>query len=88
MKKIGPDRSRPHFGGGNATGPSRCAASIVTLAIISLSPPSGLNMPKRRRTSFDPMRTLAVPLVAAIDDRAACRQDDRKGCHWRIIQVR
>ena len=33
--------------------PSLCMASIATLAIMSLSPPSGLNQPMRRQNSLD-----------------------------------
>ena len=52
-KTIGPGRFCRHFGGGRAISPSRCMASIVTLAIMSLSPPSGLYQPMRRQNSFD-----------------------------------
>ena len=39
-----------HFlGGGSVIRPSRCMASMVTRAIISLRPPSGLNQPMRRQ---------------------------------------
>ena len=52
-KVIGPARFCPHFGGGRVIRPSRCMSSIVTLAIMSLSPPSALNQPMRWQNSFD-----------------------------------
>ncbi|MCY4004229.1 MAG: hypothetical protein OXF33_11055 [Rhodospirillales bacterium] len=42
-----------HFGGGRIISQSLCLVSIVTLAIMSLWPPSGLNQPTRRQNSLD-----------------------------------
>ena len=53
VKVIGLAQPRPHLGGGRVIRPSRCMASIVTLAIMSLSPPSGLTQPMRRQNSVD-----------------------------------
>ena len=52
-KTMGPGRFCRHFGGGRVIRPSLCMASMVTRAIMSLSPPSGLNQPTRRQNSFD-----------------------------------
>ena len=50
---IGLGRFCRPLGGGRTMRPSLCMASMVTLAIMSLSPPSGLNQPMRRQNSFD-----------------------------------
>ena len=52
-KVMGAGGLRPHLGGGSAIRPSLCMASMVTRAIMSLSPPSGLVQPMRRQNSFD-----------------------------------
>ena len=52
-KTIGRAWGRGRFGGGRVIRPSLCMASMVTLAIMSLSPPSGLNQPMRRQNSFE-----------------------------------
>ena len=43
-------------------------ASIVTLAIMSLSPPSGLTQPMRRQNSFDRAKRVGGA-AAAINSR-------------------
>ena len=50
---MGRRGGRGHFGGGSSISPSLCMASMVTLAIMSLRPPSGLNQPMRRQNSLD-----------------------------------
>ena len=52
-KTIGPGRFCRPCGAGRAIRPSLCMASMATLAIMSLSPPSGLNQPMRRQNSLD-----------------------------------
>ena len=52
-KTMGPGRFCRHFGGGRVIRPSLCMASMVTRAIMSLRPPSGLNQPMRRQNAFD-----------------------------------
>ena len=52
-KTIGLGRPCRPLGGGRAITPSRCMASMVTLAIMSLSPPSDLNQRMRRQNSLD-----------------------------------
>ena len=42
-----------HFGGSRAFSQSLRPVSIVTLATMSLRPPSGLNQPMRRQNSLD-----------------------------------
>ncbi|MCZ0951029.1 MAG: hypothetical protein OXJ56_00475 [Rhodospirillaceae bacterium] len=50
---MGRRGGRGHFGGGRTINPSLCMASMVTLAIMSLRPPSGLSQPMRRQNSLD-----------------------------------
>ena len=52
-KVIGPARPRIRVGCDRTIRPSRCMASMATLAIMSLSPPSGFSQPMRRQNSFD-----------------------------------
>ena len=49
-------------GGGSAITPSRCMASMVTRAIMSLRPPSGLSQPMRRQNSLDNAARLGLRL--------------------------
>ena len=66
-KTIGPGRFWRHFGGGSVIRPSLCMASMVTRAIMSLSPPSGLYQPMRRQNSFDSAWRLSAggPAISA-----------------------
>ena len=52
-KTMGRREGRRHFGGGRTISASLCMASMVTLAIMSLSPPSGLSQSMRRQNSLD-----------------------------------
>ena len=52
-KTIGRGRFCRPCGAGRAIRASLCMASMATLAIMSLRPPSGLNQPMRRQNSFD-----------------------------------
>ena len=49
---IGPGRACRLLGAGRTITPSLCMASMVTLAIMSLRPPSGLSQPVRRQNSL------------------------------------
>jgi len=52
-KVMGRRGGRGHLGGGRTMRPSLCMASMVTLAIMSLRPPSGLCQPMRRQNSLE-----------------------------------
>ena len=53
LKAIGPGRLSRSFGGGRTIRPSRFVASVVALAFMSLSPPSGSSPRMRRQNSLD-----------------------------------
>ena len=66
---LGPAPLPP--GGGSSMRPSRCMASMVTRAIMSLRPPSGLSQPMRRQNSIDRARRLSCAGPATSARRSA-----------------
>ena len=58
--------------------PSRCMASMVTRAIMSLRPPSGLSQPVRRQNTDTVYRASSLIRVGTIQGRG--RYDREKLC--------
>ena len=63
-KTMGLGRPCLPLGGGRTMTPSRCMASMVTFAIMSLRPPSGLSQPMRRQNSLDSAARVGCGSVA------------------------